>query len=165
MKVILASVLIVSWLLGSGWLLWLDQQALFGEFDPDRQWQQTPLTLAQLSGLSVETADNTLIHVQNPACRCHNEHSKHIQQLQRQYPDIQHIKVSIQQLAEHGIHLPASPMTIWLQPEQLHYAGPYNAGASCGQGGNLLEPLLAGDIVLAGSWLNSETSSCRCLNS
>ncbi|SEA79199.1 DUF6436 domain-containing protein [Alkalimonas amylolytica] len=165
MKPLCASVLLAIWLLLSGALLWQDQRSLVGPFDQHQHWQTAPLHGSELTSLIPGDNSNAwlLVHVEDPDCRCHRQHQEHRQELQQTFANIPQYTVSVKQLRQQGLLLPAAPMAILLQQGALVYAGPYSAGAACGNSDGWIESLVRGELKLAGSWLNGESSSCRCL--
>lgn len=167
MKVALSTIMLLIWLLLSAYLLWQDQRSLVGAFDPKQHWQQQATQGLELASVRQAPGGHTLqlLHVIDPACRCHRQQQQHQQALQQSFADIPQQSLSIAQARQLGLSIPAAPMAILLNGDELVYAGPYTAGPMCGSGDGWIEQLLRGEIQLAGAWLNGESSSCRCLQS
>lgn len=154
------------WLVASSLVLFRFGQSDFGEFDPQLQLKQHPLQLRSLLQLSAAKSDETLLlHVFDDSCRCTALAETHLQQLRPQLllqPRLRELTLHPQQLLQAGIAVPATPMIIILRHQQLIYSGPYASGPGCNIGDSLLEGVLLQKLQTPASWLNSETSACRC---
>ncbi|MFN6263248.1 MAG: DUF6436 domain-containing protein [Chromatiaceae bacterium] len=151
----LIALLLLGWAVASlGILAWFEQQH-FGVFDPAGQLQQ-------LDAGRRLPAGNVLIAVIDPDCYCARAARAHLQQLKRQQPSLQLQELTPAQWRAQGPALPATPLVLWYQQQQLRYAGPLAQGPICSSDNDLLLPLLQGRQRLAGVWLNSETVACRC---
>lgn len=150
---------VATWALLSLLLLAKFEQQRYGVFDPSGQ-------LAQLQSrpYTPEAGATVLIAVIDPACGCARAARAHLQQLQQQEPGLQLQEMTPAQWRQHGPALPATPVVLWYQQQQLRYAGPLAQGPLCASSSDLLLPLLQGKQRLAGVWLNSETVACRCLS-
>ncbi|MDP4529228.1 DUF6436 domain-containing protein [Alkalimonas delamerensis] len=159
--------MLLGWLLLSGYLLWQDQRSVVGVFDPEQRWQQQGTHELELSSLLAAPSGSSmqLLHVIDPACRCHRQQQQHQQTLQQSFAGIPQQTLSIAEARQLGLSIPAAPMAILLNGNELVYAGPYTAGPICGSGDGWIERLLRDEIQFAGTWLNGESSSCRCLQS
>nr|WP_300976206.1 DUF6436 domain-containing protein [Alkalimonas sp.] len=163
----MATLILLCWLLLSGYLLWQDQRSVVGAFDPEQRWQQQTTQGLELAsvGKALGASQMKLLHVIDPGCRCHRQHQQHQQALQQTFAEIPQQTLSIAEARQLGLSIPAAPMAILLNGDELVYAGPYTVGPLCGSGDGWIERLLRGEIQLAGSWLNGESNSCRCLQS
>lgn len=167
MKVALSSLMVLGWLLLSGYLLWQDQRSVVGTFDPELRWQQQATDNLELASVNTASGESLmqLLHVIDPSCRCHRKQQQHQQALQQSFAAIPQQTLSIAEARQLGLSIPAAPMAIVLNGDELVYAGPYTVGPVCGSGDGWVERLLRGEIQLAGAWLNGESNSCRCLQS
>ena len=78
-------------------------------------------------------------------------------------PDgVEQIFQSVSDMQQLGIDVPATPMIILMNEGQLNYAGPYATGPLCTAQTDILLPIVKGDVLLSGPWLNSAAVSCRC---
>jgi hypothetical protein len=164
-----------------GWL-WQQQKDYYGVFDPQRQLSMLPSQLPAALNRSL-AAQSVLFSTVTPAvatetlsggaaeqlivvlaadCYCTGAARRHLSELQ-QRSRRRIAEITPQQLALAGIQVPATPALLWWRDQQLWYAGPLATGAVCGTAGDLLLPLLTGQQQLAGSWRNSDTQACRCL--
>lgn len=159
--------MLLGWLLLSGYLLWQDQHSVVGVFDPEQRWQQQGTEGLILNSLVTASGGNSmqLLHVIDPACRCHRQQQQHQQALQQSFAGIPQQTLSIAEARQLGLSIPAAPMAILIRGDELVYAGPYSAGPICGSGDGWIERLLRDEIQFAGTWLNGESNSCRCLQS
>lgn len=153
-----------QWLLGVGLVCWallslsvlaFFEQQHYGVFDPTGQLQK-------LQSRVEHPASNLLIAVIDPDCACARSARTHLQQLKQQLPGLHFQELTPAQWREVGPELPATPVVLWYQQQQLRYAGPLAQGPLCSSESDLLLPLLQGRQRLAGVWFNSETVACRC---
>ena len=160
--------LLLMWFLLTSLLLFRFGKTDYGEFDPKLQLQQYPKQLPALLSLSGAGANQTvLLHVLDPTCRCTALAENHLQQLQPTFvaqPHLLQKSLTIEQLQAAGIEVPATPLLIMIRNKQLIYSGPYASGPACSVNDSLLDAVLQQRISTPGSWLNSETAACRCLN-
>lgn len=170
-KIWLGWLLFASWVLCTSWLLYQSGNQHYGEFDPQRQLQLQQQQLPALNRLAAKASSNTassavLLHVLDPDCPCSNKAKEHIKQLQAELQDkkLQQIVISVHELEQSGISVPATPLVIYLENQQLVYSGPYASGPACSTENSMLTAVLQQQNRLQGSWFNSETWSCRCLN-
>lgn len=109
----------------------------------------------------VEASGNyTVMHFVDATCPCHDASLRHIQRLQEQVLDTQHVSITIH-LAS-GI--PATPsVAIWDEAGELAYFGPYSSGAICGEGTDFVTRVL---VELRQKrnprWINSIGVGCYC---
>lgn len=159
--------LFAGWIICTSWLLFQSGNQHYGEFDPKRQLQQQTQQLSLLNGIAAENNSGAvLLHVLDPDCPCTGNAKTHINTLQTelQGQQLQQIYLSSTEVQAMGISVPATPMVIYLHNRQLVYSGPYASGPACSAKNSMLSAVLQNTSRLPGSWLNSETWSCRCLS-
>lgn len=154
--------LLGGWLLAALALLWQQSQPYYGVFDPDHQLLQLPAQRpVLLASQFAATPDEQLLAVLDEQCYCSLGARRHLAELSRQSQ--RQIPIwSVAQLQAAGLQLPATPALLWWRQGRLWYVGPLSGGIACSSNDDLLLPLLTGQQQLADTWLNSETTACRC---
>ncbi|RUO26703.1 hypothetical protein CWE09_08385 [Aliidiomarina minuta] len=163
----LALAVIVIWLVASTLAMYWFTFSDYGEFDPEQEWLGTPASL-QLAQLGIAQSDVTemhIVHVQQKDCSCNRYVNTHIEVLsaQPQLNEIQQHRITPEQVEQAGFRVPATPMALIFQGQELLYAGPYATGPFCAVDDSLISDVLKGTTRLAGGWLNGLVKSCRCL--
>ena len=107
-----------------------------------------------------------VVHFVDQACPCSKFSTPHIKELEAQWVQ-QGVQFSsldpltVSRLAGYRDSVTASPsVAIWDESGVLEYFGPYTAGAFCGDGNDLLAPVLANQTQ--GQWINQEAVGCFC---
>lgn len=163
----LALALIVIWLGASTFAMYWFTFSDYGEFDPQQEWLgATPsITLSQLGVAATPDSDMHIVHVQEQGCSCNRYVNNHIDILSAQstLAEREQHWMSAQQVEHAGLRVPATPMALIFQNNQLLYAGPYATGPFCAVNDSLITDILTGTTKLAGGWLNGLVKSCRCL--
>jgi hypothetical protein len=163
-KRVLAVVILTAWVPAS--LVLLDQfgKSYTGVFDPDdRLWSLTSAYTLLESQFGLSKSHATVIHVLDENCACYDQTVQHLQYLSQSMPDgVEQIFQSVSDMQQLGIDVPATPMIILMNEGQLNYAGPYATGPLCTAQTDILLPIVKGDVLLSGPWLNSAAVSCRC---
>lgn len=164
-KVRLALLVMLLWIASSLWLLWSHSTPEFGTFDAEQRLptlnQHLTASPAWLGGAA---KPSQLVLITQDSCSCRQDAIEHVTRLQQQSQveltllDLSELPSEIQQ------HIPATPLLLWWQDSRLWYAGPAASGPWCSFDSDIVLPLLQGKMQLPGVWLNSQTSSCRCLN-
>lgn len=151
-------------------LAWLHQRQQ-GEFDPERQLQQLPQHWSHWQGMvgKVSSVQSTraqsgkiLLLITDETCDCQRTTKTQLAALMQQ-SEVELFELNSTELRQAGILVPAVPLLLFFDGQQLRYAGPISAGQFCGAPDNLLLPLLQQPQLLPGLWLNSEASACRCV--
>lgn len=165
-KIWLGWLLFASWVISISWLLYQTGNQHYGEFDPERLLQQQTQQLGLLNNIAAaQSSAAILLHVLDPSCPCTPNAQTHIKTLQPELRGrhLQQIYLSRSEVQAMGITVPATPMVIYLLNQQLVYSGPYASGPACSAKNSMLSAVLQNKSQIPGSWLNSETWSCRCL--
>lgn len=154
-------VLFTIWVGITGAVLYYLTFGNYGEFDPRQEWLQIQHS-PSIEQLGFKPADGlTLIHVRDAYCSCNplaNAHTSIVPQ------DVPQHWLSAEQLRGTGFSVPATPMALIFDGEQMIYAGPYASGPLCSPGNSLIEDILHQEQQLAGLYLNGLIRSCRCLS-
>lgn len=155
-------VLFTLWVGLTGAVLYYLTFGNYGEFDPEQDWLQVQ-TSPQLNELGFTSTDGlTLIHIRDPYCSCNPLANAHISTVPDDVP--QHW-LSADELRDTGFAVPATPMALIFDGDDMIYAGPYASGPLCSPGNSLIETILHEEQRLAGLYLNGLIRTCRCLSS
>ncbi len=151
-------------------LAWL-QQRQQGVFDPERQLQQLPQHWSDWQRMAGKVSSvqrikaqsgKILLLITDETCDCQRTTKTQLTALVQQ-SDVELFELHRSDVQRAGIAVPAVPLLLIFNGQQLSYAGPVSAGQFCGAPDNLLLPLLQQPQLLPAVWLNSEASACRCL--
>lgn len=162
----LAWVVLVSWLGLSTLAMYVFVFADYGEFDPHQQWLgwQPPEDIGEKLSLADDNDQWSIVHVRGDHCSCNSYLNTHLEDLTRDHAGVAQLDASIDSLDEYGFIVPATPMAMIFQGQQLVYAGPYASGPFCASEDSLISDLLEQRTQLAGTYLQGLVKACRCLS-
>lgn len=161
----LALTVLVSWLALSTLAMYYFVFADYGEFDPEQQWLgwNPPANLGTQLELSSNAAQWSIVHVQDAECSCNSYLQSHLRDITNAHPKVTQLNISVENLQGYGFVVPAAPMALIFQGQQLIYAGPYASGPFCATENSLISDLLSQRTQLAGTYLQGLVKACRCL--
>lgn len=160
-----AVAVLIAWVSLSTLALYYFIFANYGEFDPEQHWLgwQPPTQLGQLLALSTDHQQWSVVHVRDEGCSCNAYLAAHLADLSAEHPQLDQRNASVGTLNDYGFIVPATPMAMVFQGQQLVYAGPYASGPFCASEDSLIDDLLSQRTQLAGTYLHGLVKACRCI--
>ena len=107
-----------------------------------------------------------VVHFIDPECPCTRFSKPHIEALEETFKDLnitfKSVNPGLAPVNQMGLSaVPASPaVAVWNEAGELSYFGPYSKGALCGEGEDLLRPVLRQEI--RGQLTHQEAIGCFC---
>lgn len=160
-----AILVLITWVSLSTFALYHFMFADYGEFDPEQQWLgwQPSAQLGQQLDLSPDHQQWSVVHIRKKDCSCNTYLATHLKDLSAEHPQVDQLNASVATLNDYGFIVPATPMALVFQGQQLVYAGPYASGPFCASEDSLIDDLLSQRTQLAGTYLQGLAKACRCL--
>lgn len=164
-KQVLASIILIIWLLLAAFFSWQFFFASSHEFSTIK----TPYFAGKIQLMNPKMP--TMIHFTDASCDCNRFSEAHIQQLIKEYRDFRHIRVSSPShtpklFKQHDISdlvVSTPSVALFDAKGDLRYYGPYSDGYFCGQGKDLVSAVVQQmDADQTSYWLNLIGFGCYC---
>ncbi len=165
-RVKVALAVLLLWIAGSAAAFYWFFLGHYGVFDQQGLWQQQPVQPQQVQVqlrplLTSEPWQAVLIT--DPQCSCSSFAKEHLLRIQQRQPGLNVQQLELAEARAFGLDIPAAPLLLLFQHQQLIYAGPLATDLLCSDNASLLDGIISGTTQLPGFWLNGESTACRCL--
>lgn len=118
---------------------------------------------------SFQVSEVTFVHYLDERCSCHRFALPHVNEIEKSYPDVKHVRLDSDSLAQSarqtyekwGISSPS--VSIINRDGSILYHGPYTDGAVCGQGEDIIQrQMQRKELGDASKQLNLLSYGCYC---